>query len=81
MRHIRIKHNSVPLMGTSRHRGPVVLPDKHGVVKKHIKGKGAQIQLMEPELSQHGLGNITDGMSGMGVHSRKKHIKPLHFRL
>jgi len=81
MRHIRIKNKGVPLMGTSRHRGPVILPNKHGVVNKHVKGRGVQMQLMEHELSQHGLGDITDGMSGMGLHSRRKHIKPLHFRL
>ncbi len=76
MRHIRIKNNSVPLYGR---RGHVVLPDKHGIVRKH-KGKGIEMMLSEPELSQHGISNITDGMSGMGM-KKKKHLKPLHFRI
>ena len=81
MRHIRIKNNSVPILGTSRYRGMPVLPDKHGIVRKH-KGKGVQMMLSEPELSQHGLSNITDGMEnvGMGM-KKKKHLKPLHFRM
>ncbi len=82
MRHIRIKNNSVPLYGR---RGHVVLPDKHGIVKKHKgKGLGGSIEMMlsEPELSQHGLHNITEGIDniGMGM-KKKKHLKPLHFRM
>lgn len=80
MRHIRIINKSVPLAGTSRHRGPVRLPNKHGIVAKHVKGKGVVMQLMEPELSQHGLDDISVGMSGLGI-KKKKHIKPLHFRI
>lgn len=78
MRHIRIKNNSVPLYGR---RGNHPLPDKHGIVRKH-KGKGIEMMLSEPELSQHGISNITDGMEnvGMGM-KKKKHLKPLHFRM
>jgi hypothetical protein len=80
MRHIRIKNKSVPLYGR---RGHVVLPDKHGIVKKGKGfGGGIEIMLSEPELSQHGLRNITEGMDniGMGM-KKKKHLKPLHFRI
>ena len=77
MRNIRIINKSIPLFGTSRHRGHVKLPNKHGL----IKGRGGQIMLMEPEISQHGLQDISVGMSGLGLKGRKKHIKPLHFRI
>ncbi len=84
MRHIRIVNKSVPLAGTSRHKGPVSLPNKHGIVAKHMKGKGSVMQLMEPELSEHGLDDIYAGMLGHGTGcgiKKKKHIKPLHFRI
>jgi len=82
MRHIRIINKSVPLMGTSRHRGQIHLPNKHGLVKGRSIG-GAQMMLMEPEISEHGLQDISIGMSniGLGLKGRKKHIKPLHFRI
>lgn len=81
MRHIRIINKSVPLYGR---RGHVILPDKSGNIRKSKSLRGGEVQIMlsEPELSQHGLGNITDGMENIGMGIRKKkHLKPLHFRM
>lgn len=80
--HYLMKHRSVPLLGTTRHRGAHIRHGTSGAHPRHrIKGRGAEMMLHGAELDAHGLENmyIDHSMIGDGV-KKKKHIKPLHFK-